>query len=109
MMTDDPKTGKVRQHADDYYGPRSTPLTETLPPAINDAGPWRCSYGIHCGTLVSRDSRGAGREFEDYAAVVAWVKELIDSLARIHYLLWFATARNAEGQEVTVSSGHIYH
>lgn len=109
MMADDSKTGKAKRHVAGYYGSRSTPLTETLPPAINDVGPWRCSYGIHCGTFVSRDTSGAGREFEDYAAVVAWVKERIDSLAKISYMLWFATARNAEGQEVTVSSGHIYH
>ena len=59
-----------------------------MPELVNDTGKWLLSFGIHGGTLMSRDSGRTEHDSEEEARQSC--REQKDWAASIGYKVWFA-------------------
>jgi hypothetical protein len=64
----------------------------------NQNGKWRLGWGIHRGTIMSRDI-GQPKTFDSREEAVKAVEELKRDFAKMGYVLWFATLTSPDGQE----------
>ena len=72
---------------------------------------WYVSYGIHRGTLMSRDT--ATEYFENEQDARDYFSTIIASYQpgkdRFGYVLWFASLYNADGKQVSQVNGYPYN
>lgn len=67
---------------------------------------WRLSYGIHRGTLMSRDT--GSKNFATLAECKADVAKMESDFRRMGYMIWFAEAHGPDGQKERVHAGNSY-
>lgn len=65
---------------------------------------WRLAWGIHGGTMLSRDSGEDITDLESEAACLQQAQELKAEFARLGYSLWFARAYGPNGEQVSFGS-----
>lgn len=71
---------------------------------------WYVSYGIHRGTLMSRDT--ATEWFDTESDAREYYHKVVDGYQpgrdRFGYVLWFASLHSPDGKQAAQTSGYPY-
>ena len=74
----------------------------------NPTGRWGLFYGIHRGTLMSRDADGVDYRYASFAECKAALAEAAAHFARLGYSIWFAQAVAPDGTQHKLVNGAPY-
>lgn len=73
--------------------------------SIND-NKVQLNYGIHKGTLMSRDTNS--REFESLDEAKKYLDEEERFIKGFGYMIWFAYIKMSDGKEYSIHPGNSY-